>query len=772
MGSLLDHRSTTRRSLLKSSAFLLGFTSVISQIVLLRELVSVFYGNETAYAIILASWLFWVAAGSLTFSFFSRKIHRPRIVIFLLNTVVCCVLPLTVMAVRYLRPFLDIPVGVMMGLGSMCLASFVLLGPLTFILGGLFTLYCRAGEASGDPDSAGVDAGTIYFWESCGAVAGGMFFSFALIHVLSSLAAVVLLGMINLAAMIFWLERKSLGFKAGFVVLSVTGLALVSGEIGKLERLTQAASFKGVEVVAAEDSIYGHLVMTKLGKEYSLYENGLLSYTTREELSSEEQIHFPLLEHPDPGRVLLIGHGVAGGLGELLKYPQLQIDYLELDPEVVSVSQAHLPPEFLMSLKDRRVSMIYADARWFVKQTSQKYDVVIVGLPDPLTAMINRYYSLEFFNEVVRILNPKGILSLSVTSSENYLSQEAGDFLRSIHSTLKMVFTDVRSIPGDTNIFLAARESGLLTLDATTLMERLKKRGIETKYVREYYLPFKLSEDRIHYIEDVLREEGRLNTDTRPIAYLYDIVLWSTQFHTGFKKMVVVLDRIKGWHLAVIPVLILAVGWVLRCRYPSSAVSLSVMTTGFCEIIFQLIVILAFQTLYGYAYYKIGMIIASFMGGLVLGSLWARKIIAERPRQIFRIYQLTQVMICVYPLILPGLFVFFRDVAAAQRMMGIFASAFACLPVIAGLIGGLQYPLAQVLVRRGEGADPKEGGPSRSAGILYALDVVGASIGALVTGAILIPLWGINTVAFLCAGINLAVLMLLRNPQFCKRLQN
>lgn len=95
---------------LKFLAFLLGFTSVIGQIVLMRELISVFYGNETAYAIILASWLFWVAAGSLTFSLFSRKIHHPRLVIFFLNTVVCGVLPLTVMAVRYLRPFLDISI--------------------------------------------------------------------------------------------------------------------------------------------------------------------------------------------------------------------------------------------------------------------------------------------------------------------------------------------------------------------------------------------------------------------------------------------------------------------------------------------------------------------------------------------------------------------------------------------------------------------------------------------------------------------------------------
>ena len=77
----------------------------------------------------------------------------------------------------------------------------------------------------------------------------------------------------------------------------------------------------------------------------------------------------------------------------------------------------------------------------------------------------------------------------------------------------------------------------------------------------------------------------------------------------------------------------------------------------------------------------------------------------------------------------------------------------------AGFVGGFQYPLAVHLYYSLGKTKPKT--VSESAGFLYAVDILGATIGALITGAVLIPLIGINSVAFLCAGINVAVLLLL-----------
>lgn len=744
---------------IKNPAFVLGFTSIIGQVLLLRELITIFYGNETAYAVILASWLFWVAAGSYAASFLVRYIKNPAALIGALQCAVFFLLPATIIAARNIKPLMDIQTGEIIGIIPMCIFSFLLLAPLTLLLGGLFTFICHFSDQQDGAGETTLRVGSIYLWESIGATVGGLIFSFFLVHIMPAMHMAFLVAALNIAAGIFLNKERGGLFITRTVLILITVGALLSGMIGRLDQWTRARQWKGLEVVAITDSIYGNIAMTKLGWEYSLYENGLHSFSTRDDMTSEESVHFPLLEHPDPRSVLLIGNGMGGSLRQVLKHPQAQVDYVELDPKVIEVSRQYLPAEYLEPLNDDRVEVIYADARWLVKRSSKKYDVVIVNLSDPYTALINRYYSLEFFQEVHAILNPGGILALSVSSSENYLNEETREFLRAINTTLKKVFPDVKSIPGDTNIFLACTAKGVLTYDHQLLIDRLNERRIEAQYVREYYLPFKLSDDRILYIEEALKKEGALNTDMHPIAYLYDIVLWSTHFNTTFKNLVAKIQGIKFYHLLAVPLLIFLGGWGMRKVAPTSPVTLSIMTTGFSEIIFQVVVILAFQTLYGYAYYKIGLIMASFMGGLCLGTVMARRVIARCPGNIPKIYKITQLAIVLYPLLLPLVFVVFRDASTTQRLAGVLATVFATLPVIAGTIGGLQYPLATHIIHQSNAN--KGEGAAGTAGFLYAVDVFGATIGALVTGMFLIPLLGIYAVALLCAVINGVVFILL-----------
>ncbi len=771
---------------IKKLAFILGFTSIVGQILLLRELITVFYGNETAYAIILASWLFWVSVGSYTVSLLSPRIKNPRRWITVFLGAVFLILPSVIVTTRFLKQILSIQTGEIVGMIPMSLSSFILSAPLTFFLGGLFTLVCKLSQEKPSTRAPALDrsrsravqgvaapynkgatdfsprgsthgVGTVYIWESIGAAAGGIFFSFVFVHILPAVHLAVLVGAINIIALMSLYQRREIAFKVGVVLCVLTGMAFFWGGVRQIDRATRQAQWKGLELLASEDSIYGNIAMTRLGDAYSLYESGLLSYTTRDELTSETNIHFPLLEHPAPRDVLLIGNGVGGSLKEALKYPSVHVDYLELDPAVIEISKRYLPPLYTETLNDPRVRVIHTDGRLFVKRAQKKYDAVIVNLPDPYTALLNRYYSLEFFKEAAGILAPGGILALSISSSENYLSEEAKDLLRSLHTTLKNVFADVKAIPGEATLFLACGRENVLTYDPRVLLGRLKERAIETKYVREYYVPFQLSADRVFYIEDVLRKRGEVNTDAHPVAYLYDIVLWSTQFNTAFKNMVDKILWIKLSHLLVVPLVIFGLGWVIQRTSPTAPVSLSIMTTGFSEIIFQVIVILAFQTLYGYAYYKIGLIMASFMAGLVGGSFIARGMMKEAPARILRTYKWVQLSICLYPAALPFVFAVFRDAPVAQRFVPGFATAFALLPFVAGLIGGLQYPLALQLMDRKR----RKGSVTESAGFLYAIDVLGATLGALLAGMFLIPLWGIYAVAFFCASINTAVLVLL-----------
>ena len=182
---------------------------------------------------------------------------------------------------------------------------------------------------------------------------------------------------------------------------------------------------------------------------------------------------------------------------------------------------------------------------------------MIVNLPDPCTALLNRYYSREFFSQVKRLLLPSGVLAFSVSSSENYLNNENRAFLRSLNTTLKAVFESVLSVPGDAHIFLASSSVGFRTRDIKTIQKRLAARGVNTKYVHDYFLSSRLSELRLAQSDDILKEPGKLNTDTRPIAYLYDIVLWSTHFNTGFRNFVARFQGLRFWQLAFVLLLVL-----------------------------------------------------------------------------------------------------------------------------------------------------------------------------------------------------------------------
>ncbi len=752
-------------------AFILGISSVIVQVVLMRELVTVFYGNETVYAIILAVWLFWVSVGSFVIGGALRQRQKKSpVALVVIQFFLYLCLPATIFVSRCIKQFMHLHIGEIIGIVPAFLSIFILLAPSASLFGAMFSFLCRLSINDKSIPEEIEDIGSLYLWESAGAATGGLIFGYVLVHYFSAVEIIFFIGILNLIAGIFILSRVRMRsiWLAVFILGSL--ILYLLGWVDRFDTISRRIQWKGTTIVDITDSIYGNIVLTRLGTEYNLFENGLFSFSTKDDLSAETRVHYAMLAHPSPKKVLLIGGGIGGAVKEILKHHIARLDYVELDPKVILVSQQYLPADIIQPLHDPRVHIIHMDGRMFVKRSNQNYDVVIINLPDPLTAMVNRYYTLEFFQEVKRILAPSGILSLSVSSSENYLSTEQRQFLRSIYSTLKQAFADVKLVPTDTAVFVASTSKEGITLLPDVLVQRLKQRKIKTKYVREYYLPYQLSPDRRLQIQKILdKKGGDINTDMRPISYLYDILLWSTHFNTYFKALFAYLRNISlYYYLMVIPVSFLICGLFFIKKGLNVPVSFSILTTGFSEIIFQIIVIIAFQSLYGYAYYKISIIIASFMLGLFLGSLSAKRIIVVSTfNSIFNWYKITQLSICIYPLLLPLIFIIFRDFRPGYISSIFLASIFASLPIIAGFIGGMQYPMATYLLasdrvdKKDCSIEPKTRDISMHAGMLYAFDSLGAAIGAVMAATFFIPIFGIGVTALLCSLLNFSVFLLL-----------
>jgi hypothetical protein len=143
----------------------LGFISILSQVVLLRELSVAFYGIELIYILALGVWLLWTAAGSMTWH--RRKLPASALIgaAFALFSLV---LPLDVLFIRAVRPLFSAVPGAYLPFHLQLLALSAALLPVGFLLGILFQWTARASMQSG-ATLAGA-----YAVEAAGGVAGGL----------------------------------------------------------------------------------------------------------------------------------------------------------------------------------------------------------------------------------------------------------------------------------------------------------------------------------------------------------------------------------------------------------------------------------------------------------------------------------------------------------------------------------------------------------------------------------------------------------------------
>ncbi len=126
--------------------------------------------------------------------------------------------------------------------------------------------------------------------------------------------------------------------------------------------------------------------------------------------------HPALLAHPSPQSVLVIGGGDGGSTEEILKHPSVKrVVMAELDPAVIEVAREHLQAIHKGALDDPRLTIKIGDGFEFVKNCSEKFDLVILDLTDPDTPAFH-LYTEDFFRLCQRVLNPGGLMTMHLGS--------------------------------------------------------------------------------------------------------------------------------------------------------------------------------------------------------------------------------------------------------------------------------------------------------------------------------------------------------------------
>jgi spermidine synthase len=699
-----------RQRLLFISITALGISSIITQIIVMREFLSVFYGNELVFGIILANWFLLTGSGSYL-GRYAEHIKKKEDFLAVCQIAIAVLPFLHILLIRVLRNII-FPPGVMVDVIQIFVFSLILLLPYCLISGFLLpmaaVIYSPARDAT--------QIGKVYFIDNIGDILGGFLFSFLLVYFLDPFQILFFVMAVNLVAAYLvasFTKRNDVKIFIGALFLLVS-LAFVVLDINDV---TSQLMFKGQELVYQKSTPYGNIVVTRSLDQLNFYENGVPLFTTANTIANEETVHYAMVQRSSPDKVLLISGGVAGTLDEILKYNVTRVDYVELDPHIIEIGK-----RFTSALKDKRINVISGDGRLYVKRAEEKYDVIIVDLPDPSSAQINRFYTEEFYSEAKRILKKDGVVSISLTAPANYLSPEIRNLNSALYKAMRGSFSNVIIIPGERNFFLAS--DGPLSYDIASLVRR---RSISTEYVNEDYLRGKLTEDRIRYVLDSVNEDVPPNRDLNPISYYYHLLYWVSHFGKNLIAF--------SFLLAV-----LALIFMLRLR----PITFSIFTTGFAGAGLEVVLLVGFQILYGYVYHMLGVIITAFMVGLAVGAYIANMGLREMGRREF---VLMEVAIAVLSMLISAAIIWLNTLESVRAVFLGSKIIFPLLASVLAILVGMEFPLASKL--------SFEEVASTSAR-LYNADLIGASVGALVVSTLLIPILGIVKVCLLVGAMNIA----------------
>ena len=742
---------------------LCGFSAVVGQITLMRELIQVFNGNEISLGVGLGTWLLWTAAGSGLAGAATMGWRRPRLAVAALECLLAASLPATIWVLRGAKGLFQAVPGELLGPLPMILTSVACLSVFCATSGALFVAAVRL-VAVERGLSAGEAAGAGYLFEAGGSALGGIIASLLLVRFCEAFQIAVIVGLMNFSLAVglgLRLRRGQIASLAGAAPLIAIPLLVCVAPRWDAE--ARGRLWRGFNVVGEHESIYGSLTVTETGGEggrpvRSIYENGAIVANAPDPAAAEEGVHYALLEHPVPRRVLLIGGGVNGGVAEALKYPTVeQLDYVELDPTLIAMTRKFFPEQSAAFDSDPRVHLHFLDGRLFLAESRDRFDVIVVDVPDPQTAQLNRFYTAEFFRMARAHLENGGLVAVKLRSSEEWINPDLAEFLRSNRRTMREVFPYQATIPGETVHIFGAMQPNVLTDDPNVLIARLHERRIDTQYVREYFIPYRMTPDRMKQLDTALAPTAAtpVNRDFAPVAYAFDVVLWSAQFKSGYADWFRAAEHVEfgkvagalGIALLVCMALLTILPGCERCE--RTAAGVCVAATGFTMMALQIFLLLGFQAVYGYVYSELAILIGLFMGGIALGSWLAIR--QSTTANKWRLTQLQFVVAAAGPMLLTML-VSLSGISSTWAARFVAQLIFPAMAALAGMSGGYQFVVAAGIYLR-------ERGGRSGLGILYAIDLLGGCFGALLLSVFLIPVFGFWKTAWLGVAINAAAVL-------------
>jgi len=742
---------------LRWAILILGLSGIVAQTVFLRELLILFAGNEFSTGVIIGAWIIAEAGGAFAAGRAVLRGWQPLRPFVALTLLFCSAFPACIVAIRLFKLLAGLPPDQGVAIGAVCMASLLLQLPAAFLHGVLFVLACALlGSASRDPDRA---SGRVYTLETLGTILGGLLAGYLLVPHISALHATALVALVNGGALLLLVRRPVLvdppHRPLAAIACLVLGIVLLAAA-PLIDQVTIRRQWLGRDLVAYHNSPYQHLAVVRSDQQLTFYSDGLPLFSVPDPdiAAVEEFVHLPLLTHPAPHRVLVLGGGAGGVIQEILNHPGVQaVDYVELDRWLLRIVTEHAPANSLSFLDDPRLKVHYRDFRQFLREKPALYDVILLGMPLPLTLQGNRLFTAEFAALAKAALTRDGVMAVGATGSLTYYGPELQAINGSLLQTLAAVFPQTRVVPGDSNLFLASAAAELAELDASLLITRMHQRQLVTRLISDQHLTYLLDAGHREWFLANVAGTGAVNHDFAPRLLFdhlaYTTILFSPRLRAAFAH----LHGLSLPHLALAIILAGAVAGLLARHRPAVVCPLVIAVTGFTAMLLELVLFCAFQVLYGAMFQAVALLITAFMAGLASGSwlVTVGSFANTNDRQLFSAIEWGLLVFCS---LLAGLFAF-----PTLPMEGALRAHLLVLPllIVIGLLTGMQFPVASRIQQgfggRGETA-------TGQAGTIYSADLVGGCLGGLLGGVVLLPVLGLGGSCLLAMAGKTASLLL------------
>jgi len=690
---------------LRVSAFLLGSTSIIAQLILLREFLAIFNGNELVIGHVLANWMILTGLGAYfgKYPLRTRKAY-PVIVSGLL---ILSVLPfVTTFLINFLKNIV-FPVGAMINVFQIFFASLVLLIPFCLVSGFLFTFTANSYSEVRNQN----ETGSVYGFESVGSIVGGLISGLLFIFVFSSIQSLLVLAILNgLVLSLISLKQAVRKWIWLPILVVIPAFVLL---LFQPEKKIRSFVYPNQEIEISKDSPHGNIVITRRQNLWSVYNNNVLQFDSENFMLNEEAVHFAMLQRPHPVNILLVSGGLSGQIAELKKYGAISVDYVEDNRWLLALMN-----DSLKKMMDERFTLHAIDLLRFIWNTTKTYDVAILNLQDPSTLQSNRFFTLEFFTLLKHKLSQGAVLSFGLQAPPNYLNQQAVDLNSTIYATLRKIFQNVIVIPGEKNYFLASDSP--LTYQ---IVQAVQEKGIENRYVNQYYIEDVLLKSRGETILSALNPATEINTYLNPVTYRQQLAYWLSQFKGKYWLMVVCAGAVA-----------------LFVFFSGNAPSKAMFLTGFSATGLEILLLFGLQVFFGNIYLLTSFVFTGFMLGLATGSFFGKSVQSSSRKNCMPI---TQLLIGAFAAG-TGLLLFNSEMN--ELAPAIVYSLYLAAILLIGALTGFQFSQASL---------KRAGSYSEISGKTYSYDLFGSAVGALAVSIYLVPKLGIVSSILTISFVNL-----------------